>query len=152
MLIGIMHHASGPPGEFSPFRYHSRILHSCDIYRSTSKILTSEGALDLLSAFRQEWQRSVQFLVPFDICHSTGLCPDVLALINEYLSLNDAINAFSLSILPLLHQTRSKVHLKNPSVRFLQMIRQYVDPRQIASLHITEELAIGTSLFNFSNL
>ena len=144
MLIGIMHHASGPPGGFSPFKDHSRILHSCDIFWSSSKILTSEGALDLLSAFRQEWRRSVQFLVPFDFSRSTGLCPDVLALISEYLSLNEAINACSLSILPLFHQTRSKVHLSNPSDRFLEMIPQYVDPREIASLRITDDLSVPT--------
>jgi hypothetical protein len=139
MLIGIMHHNSGPPGEFSPFRYRSRILHACDIYRSNSKILTSEGALGVFSAFREEWRRSAQFLVPFDVSRSTGLCSDVVIEITKYLSLNDAINAFSLSILSLLQQTHSKLHLNNPTDRFLEMMPQYFDPRQIASLRITDE-------------
>ena len=68
------------------------------------------------------------------------MCPDVLVEISEYLSLNDAINAFSISILPLLRYTHFQVHLSNPLDRFLELIPRYINPRQIASLHITKEL------------
>jgi hypothetical protein len=48
--------------------------------------------------------------------------------------LNDAINAFSISCLLLLHQAHSNVHLRNPSNRCLKMIPEHLDPKQIASL------------------
>ena len=54
MLIGIMHHAEGPRGGFSPFEYHSRILQSGDLLRNSDMVLTLEDVLDILLAFRQE--------------------------------------------------------------------------------------------------
>ena len=138
MLIGITHHTSESPRGFSPFEYYPRILQN-HFLQNTEERLRFDKVLDILRSFQQEWQRSQQFLVPFDFSRSTGLCPDILAQINEYLSLNDAINAFSLNILPLFHQTRSKVQLNSPSHRFLEMIPQYFDPRQIASLRTTDE-------------
>ena len=133
MLTGIIHYAEGPRGGFSPFDYHTRIL------QNIGMVLTLEAVLDRLLAFRQEWQLHHQSLVPFDICQSIGLCPDVVIEITKYLLMSDAINAFSINILALLHQAHSKIHLSNPSDRFLEMIPQYVDPRQITSLRITDE-------------
>jgi hypothetical protein len=62
---------------------------------------------------------------------------DVLIEITKYLSLDESINAFSMSILPLLRQANSKVHLNNSSKRFVEMIPQHLDPRQVTSLRIT---------------
>jgi hypothetical protein len=95
---------------------------------------TLENVLGTLRAFKQEWHRNEERLVPFDVCQSTGLCPDVLIEISQYLWLNDAINAFSASILPLFRSAHAKLHLNNPSERFLKMILEHLDPRQIISL------------------
>ena len=140
MLIGMMQHASGEREVFSPFEYHAQVLQRGHLLTKTPTVSTLDVVLEILRTFRQAWHGHQQFLVPFDVCQSTGICPDCLIEITRYLSLNDAINAFSLSILPLLRQTHSKVHLNNPSNRFLELIPQHVEPRQIASLHITEEL------------
>lgn len=49
------------------------------------------------------------------------------------------INAFSTSILPLLCKEKSKVHLVNPSDRFLTTISRHFDPRQVRSVRLNED-------------
>ena len=93
-------------------------------------------------AFREEWYRHHSCLVPFDVCQLTGLCPDVVVEITKYLWLNESINAFTTSILPLLRDGYSKVHLKNPSKRFVEMIPQHLDPRQVTSIRVTDDPGI----------
>ena len=147
MLIGIMHHTSHSPGGFSPFEYHPRLL-KCDRVWNTEARLRFEDILEMFRAFQQEWQRNQRFLVPFDFGRTTGLCSDVLVEITKYLSLVDAIDGFSISILPLLQQTHSKVYLNDPSRRFLEMIPQYVDPKQIASIRVTDRLMKSERYFS----
>ena len=139
-LIGIRQHGSKERNHFSPFEHHTLVLSRCDLWLQTNNTSTVNTVLQKLSAFRQNWQRNYQFLFPFDFNQSTGMLPDILIEIKKYLSLNEAINAFSISILSLLRQTHSKIHLNNPSEQFLKMIHRYVDRRQIASLHITDGL------------
>ena len=81
------------------------------------------------------WFRSI-------FSRSRGLCSDVLVEICEYLTLMDGINAFSLNILPLLRQAHSKVHLNDPSTRFLEVIPQGHDPSQVVSLRLTVRLRV----------
>ena len=139
MLIGVTHHASSERGRFSPFDYHARVLQCGDLLIKPQNISRLEKVLETLRSFRQEWHRHQEFLFRVDVTEATGMCPDVWVEITKYLSLNDAINAFSLSILPLLRQAHSKINLDNPSNRLLQMIGQHLDPRQIASVHIITE-------------
>jgi hypothetical protein len=44
-----------------------------------------------------------------------------------------------MGILPLIRDGHPKVHLNNPSKRFVEMIRQHLDPRQVTSLHINND-------------
>ena len=134
-----MQHASEKRKEFSPFEYQCQVLRRRNHFPRANKGSTLENVLGTLRSFREEWHRNQQFLVPFDFIESTGLCPDVLVEISEYLSLNDAINAFSISILPLLRDAHSKVHLDNPSNRLLQIITEHLDAKQIASLFIADD-------------
>jgi hypothetical protein len=46
------------------------------------------------------------------------------------------IEAFSVSILPFLRHAHTKVHLNEPSNDLLELICEYLDPTQIASLRI----------------
>ena len=140
MLLGIMQHASGQRGEFPPFEYQCQVLQRCDVLSKTNTRSTLENVLETLRVFKDEWHRHQQFLLPFDVSRSTGLCPDVVIEISKYLSLIDTINAFSISILPVLRQAHSKVHLNNPSYRLLQMIPHYLDPRQISSVYIIDDI------------
>jgi hypothetical protein len=140
MLIGIMQHASGERGEFSPFEYQCQLLQRCDVLPKINTRSTLENVLETLRTFKQEWHRHQQFLIPFDFSRSTGLCPDVVIEITKYLSLNETITACSIDILRLLRDAHSKVHLNNPSKRFLQIIPEHLDTRQIVSLHITDDI------------
>ena len=140
MLVGIMPHASGQQGEFSPFEYQCQVLQRGGLLFNTNTRSTLENVLETLRVFKEEWHRHQQFLLPFDVSRPTGLCPDVVIEISKYLSLIDTINAFSISILPVLRQAHSKVHLNNPSYRLLQMIPHYLDPRQISSVYIIDDI------------
>ena len=150
MLIGIIQHAPKQRGDFSPGEYQYEILERRDLLPKTNTISTHKSVLETLRTFEQEWHRHQQFLVPFDVCQSTGLCMDVVIEISKYLSLTDTLNAFSLSVLPLLRETHSKVHLNNPSKRLLQTITGHLDARQIVSLHISDD--IHTPVCDFSAL
>jgi hypothetical protein len=68
-------------------------------FRRTRKSLSSLD-LDILRSVRQERHRHHQFLLPVDVTEATGMCPDVLVEITKSLSLNDAMNAFSIRIVP----------------------------------------------------
>jgi hypothetical protein len=140
MLIGVLRGVLREETEFSPIEYQPQVLQCNALLVKTNTQPTLETVVQELRTFRQVWHRNEELIAPFDICQWTGMCPDVLFEISEYLSLNDTINAFSISILPLLRNKHFHVHLSNPSDRFLELIPRYVNPRQIASLHITEKL------------
>ena len=138
MLIGIMRRAPREETEFSLFKYQFQVLQHCDLLVQTGQRATLENVLKTLNGFREEWHRNQQFLVPFDVSRSNFLCPDVLLEIVKYLSWPDAINAFSIGVLPLLRDTHTKIQLNDPSHRFLQMIQQHFDPSRIVSLRVTD--------------
>ena len=135
MLIGINRHAPREENGSSPAEYQSQVIHCGDILIQTNTRSTLETVLETLCSFKQELIFHQKLLVPFDITKSTVSCPDVLVEIAEYLSLRDAINAFTTSILPLLRSGYSKVHLNHPSKRLVKIISQHLDSRQVASLH-----------------
>ena len=124
---------------FSSSEYRYQVLQLCGQVPWTSQRSTLENVLETLIAFRKEWYHHQPFPIPFDVCQSTGLCPDVVLKICEYLLLNESINAFTPSILPLLRDGHSKVHLKHPSKRFVEMLSQNLDPRQVTSLRIADD-------------
>ena len=156
MLIEIMQHTSSERDDFSLFEYQPLVLQHCDLSLPANKTSTVKIVLETLSAFREEWQRKQQFLVALDVVRSTGMCPDVLVEISKYLTLNDAINAFSIDILPLLREARTRVQLVNPSDRFLEMVRQHLDPSQVTSIRLPGALLESTqgfsALFTFNRL
>ena len=140
MLIGVMEHAAEDQGDFSLFGHQCEVLQRCDLLPQTDQRSSLALILKTLITFKERWLLARQFLLPFDIGQSTGLCPDVLVEITKYLSLNDAINAFSITILPLLRQAHSKVHFINPSSQFLEIIPDQLDPSQVASVRMTGDL------------
>ena len=56
--------------------------------------------------------------------------------ISKYLTLDEAINVFSINILPLIRKAHTKVHLVDPSHPFLQIIPQHLDQNQISSVRL----------------
>ena len=142
MLIGIMLRARREEPNCLQSEYQCQVLQRCDLLLQTNTKSTLEDLLQTLRTFRAEWHRQQQFLVPFDVVRSTGLCPDVLAEISKYLSFDEMIRAFSVNILPALRRARAKVNLVTPSNSLLQMVCRHLDPTQIASLRITDNFQI----------
>ena len=76
----------------------------------------------------------------FSILVDRLLCVRIFPVeISTYLSFDQMIRGFSLNILPLLRQTHTKINLIDPSNPLLEMISRHLDPRQIASLHLTDK-------------
>ncbi|CAF4285574.1 unnamed protein product [Rotaria socialis] len=90
----------------------------------------------------------------------------ILELVKN-LTLNDAINAFSNNILPLLSQQETKVEICDPSSLLINTILRKLKPQQVVSLRLTaswyrkqEELSrlarftnvISLSLLNFQDI
>jgi hypothetical protein len=148
ILIGMVQHAAGERGDFSPFEYQCQVLQRCDLLPKTNDRSTRENILETLCTFREEWRLAQRSLLSFDVIGSTGLCPDVLVRVCKYLLLDEAINAFSASIIPLLRQAHVKVHLNNPSRQSLVMITRCLDSRQIVSLRVTDD--VQRRILNFS--
>jgi hypothetical protein len=148
ILIGMVQHAAGERGDFSPFEYQCQVLQRCDLLPKTNDRSTLENILETLCTFREEWRLARRSLLSFDVIGSTGLCPDVLVEVSKYLLLDEAINAFSARILPLLRQMRVKVHLKNPSRQSLVMFDRCLDSKQIVSLRVTDD--VQRRILNFS--
>ena len=73
----------------------------------------------------------------FSFVDKTGLPWKIVRKIAEYLPLNDAINAFSINILPLLNHPQAKFHLSNSCDPFIKKILPKVRSEQIVSLEST---------------
>lgn len=65
-----------------------------------------------------------------------GLPWEIIVEIAKYLSLNDAISAFSIDILRLLDNSELNFQLSNPSIPFIKMILKYFKVKQIVSLQL----------------
>ncbi|CAF3656886.1 unnamed protein product [Rotaria sp. Silwood1] len=74
--------------------------------------------------------------VSFDFVGSNGLCWEIILEVIKYLSLNDAISAFSTNILSLLNNHSIKFQLSNPDIPFIKMILRKLKPEQIVSLQL----------------
>lgn len=65
---------------------------------------------------------------------NTGLSWKIIRVIAQYLSLNDAISAFSIHIYPLLTENQSEFELSNPCDSFIKIILSKIKSEQIISL------------------
>jgi hypothetical protein len=70
----------------------------------------------------------------FDFATTTRLPWDMILEIANYLTLDDAIVAFSPKILSLFGKYKTKLHLSTTSKPFIDMILQRINPEQIVSL------------------
>ena len=139
MLIGVTLRALREERHCPRSEYQSQVLQRCDLLPQNN----IRSILQTLRTFKQESLYRQQFLAQFDFVQSTPLCSDIVIEIIKYLWLVDTINAFSIGILPLLQGAFAKIHLVNPVSPLLEMIRQHLDPRQIASLRITDDFRIS---------
>lgn len=151
MLIGVMQHSPRAKRGFSPFDYETRVLLRHDPRDMTRQRLTLEEVLRALQAFSEEWYRNEQFLVSMiDLSQPSRLCSDVLVEISKYLTLDEVINLFSISILSLIRKAHTNVHLSDPSYQFLQIIPRHLDQNRISSVRLPG--ALLESRYDFSAL
>ncbi|CAF0983799.1 unnamed protein product [Rotaria sordida] len=130
------------------------ILQSDTLIRTQEKS-TRENVLDELAVFKEECDENERTL-SFDFFSKTGLCWDVILEILKYFTLNDAINLFSLNILPLLHRYKKRVEIFQPSDTFIKMILRKLELEQIVSLRFNTNFypaqPILNSLSVFTNI
>jgi hypothetical protein len=82
----------------------------------------------------------------------TGFSPKVILEICSYLSLNDAINAFSTNILPLLCEAKAKVHISESSGDFIKKVVRKLEPEQIVSMYLNNDESLLQTVFTFSSM
>ncbi|CAF1494244.1 unnamed protein product [Adineta steineri] len=155
MVIGIMKRFEEKNNVFRLPKYQFKSLLNGDTLTRTQTKLSREGFLEELILFQQECIVNEQALA-CDFVTKTGLSWDVIQKISQYLSLNDAINSFSIHILPVLSKSQIGVHISNFSDTFIRMICQKLNPQQIVSLEFTstypESMTTLKSLYTFENV
>ncbi|CAF1367221.1 unnamed protein product, partial [Rotaria sordida] len=98
MLIGIMRESLYKKDSSSTSEYEFTVLFKNETLTSTEETFSLKSILNELSIFKEECDDNEQAL-SFDLIQKTNLSWEVIIEICKYLSLNDAINAFSSNIL-----------------------------------------------------
>ncbi|CAF4537832.1 unnamed protein product [Rotaria socialis] len=135
MLIGIkrifLEHDNGSQVS----QYQFKILLQDDILQQAGQKVDRVTLLNELTVFKQECDDDERAL--FQILEFINKNKDWKKLFPEicsYLTLSDAIKAFSTNILPLLRQNGTKMMICDPSQTFINMILRKIKPEQITSL------------------
>jgi hypothetical protein len=158
MLIGIMRRSTGETGWAFPSEYEFQTLLECDTLSRTQEKSTRETLLRELIVFKEKYDDNEQELV-FDFVTKTNLCWEVFLEIIKYLTLNDAVKAFSDKIFPILTKYQIRLQLADPSLPFINMILRKIQSKQIVSLRLNTylswtapELAWLTGFTNITSL
>ncbi|CAF3646735.1 unnamed protein product [Rotaria sp. Silwood1] len=126
IVFGVMRRSAGEKGWPLISEYEFKLLLKDDILIQTQEKLTREAFLRELIIFKEEFDHNEQ-LLSLNFMTKTGLCWDIILEIAKYLTLNDAVEAFSDKILFLLRKYKTKVHLSYSSNRFINMILRTID-------------------------
>ncbi|CAF1142598.1 unnamed protein product [Adineta steineri] len=135
MLIGIMRRSAKDKYWTSKSEYQFKVLLKGDTLMCIQQKSNRERLLNELAIFKGECDRNERSL-SFDFVGKTGLCWELILEIVKYLSLNDAINAFSDSILISLKNYNTKLQICEPSKGFIDLIRRKINLKQIVSLRV----------------
>lgn len=150
LLIGVMRLFERKTNGSITSQYQFRNLVQDDDMRYDRLTINQENLLPQLKVFKEKCHEnernpvSISFYIYlrkkfptfqiFSFVEKTRLSWEILVEIAGYLSLNDAINAFSIDILPLLDLPQAKFHLSNPSGLFIKKILPKIKPDKIVSL------------------
>ncbi|CAF4953318.1 unnamed protein product [Rotaria sp. Silwood1] len=135
LMIGIMRRFEYKTDRLITSDYQFQPLLKSDNLMGKQKSEVSEIVLNKLRLFKKQFDENEQVL-SFNFVESNGLSWEVILETAKYLSLNDAISAFSTNILSLLQHHSMKFQLSNPDIPFIQMILRKVKPEQIVSLQL----------------
>ncbi|CAF4058801.1 unnamed protein product [Rotaria sp. Silwood1] len=151
LLIGIMRLFEHKIDGNVTSEYQFKSLVKSNSLTRTQMTVNRENLLNELDIFKEECDKNEQDL-SFSFAKKTGLCWEIVLEISQYLSLNDAISAFSIDILSLLNNYQSKFQLSNPFNPFIKMIFRKIKSEQIVSLAFTtSQLWLDTELTFLSN-
>ncbi|CAF1501293.1 unnamed protein product, partial [Rotaria sp. Silwood1] len=151
LLIGIMRLFEHKIDGNVTSEYQFKSLVKSNSLTRTQMTVNRENLLNELDIFKEECDKNEQDL-SFSFVKKTGLCWKIILEISQYLSLNDAISAFSIDILSLLNNYQSKFQLSNPFNPFIKMIFRKIKSEQIVSLAFTtSQLWLDTELTFLSN-
>ncbi|CAF4883853.1 unnamed protein product, partial [Rotaria sp. Silwood1] len=107
IVFGVMRRSAGEKGWPLISEYEFKLLLKDDILIQTQEKLTREAFLRELIIFKEEFDHNEQ-LLSLNFMTKTGLCWDIILEIAKYLTLNDAVEAFSDKILFLLRKYKTK--------------------------------------------
>ncbi|CAF3056754.1 unnamed protein product [Rotaria sp. Silwood2] len=136
-LIGIMRRSARANDWSLTSDYEIKLLLNGDTLTCTQGKLTCETLLCELINLKEEFDENEQAL-SFDFTNKSGLCCEIIFEITKYLSLNDAINAFSNNILSFVHKYETKIHISESSYTFINMIIRKIKLEHIISLHLND--------------
>ncbi|CAF3499226.1 unnamed protein product [Rotaria sp. Silwood1] len=152
LLIGVMRLFEHKIDGIVTSEYQFKSLIIGNSLTRTQMTVNRENLLNELDIFKEEYDKNEQDL-SFSFVKKTGLCWEIIFEISQYLSLNDAISAFSIDILSLLNNFQSKFQLPNPYDPFIKMIFRKIKSEQIVSLEFnTSQLWLETELAFLSNI
>ncbi|CAF1450233.1 unnamed protein product [Rotaria sordida] len=147
MLIGIMRESLYKKDSSSTSEYEFTVLFKNETLTSTEETFSLKSILNELSIFKEECDDNEQAL-SFDLIKKTNLSWEVIIEICKYLSLNDAINAFSSNILFFLRKLKAKVHIDDLSETFINTILRKIKSNEIISLRLNSD---ESKLYMISN-
>ncbi|CAF1347566.1 unnamed protein product [Rotaria sp. Silwood1] len=102
---------------------------------SNQKYLLPKTLLKKLRDFTEICKQS-ENEIAFDFIEKSRLCLDVVLQITKYLTLNEAVKAFSLKILYLLQSYNARIHLSELDHKFVIMILREFNRKTIDSFSL----------------
>lgn len=150
MLIGVRRPLSMRNDSFPEDK--PEVLLAGDVLVRTNQELDLESLLYDLIVFKEEFDKNERYLVIMCLYYLLFLslvsfqsshfvrkvvsCPELIAEISEYLSLNDAVATFSPTVLPLLWKYNRKLPLIDPSEEFLRTMTEMNNQDKIICVHL----------------
>ncbi|CAF1271959.1 unnamed protein product [Rotaria magnacalcarata] len=135
-LLGIKRIAQAQRGDSFLFGYQSELLLEGDVLVRNQVISNRKNVLEELIFFKNECDENEQSF-SYYLNIQTRLGRNAIHHIVKYITLNDAINAFTINILPLLRERETPVEICDPDSLFINTILPKLKAKQVISLRLT---------------
>ncbi|CAF4694151.1 unnamed protein product, partial [Rotaria socialis] len=135
-LLGIKRIAQARQGDSFVFGYQSELLLEGDVLVRNQVISNRKNVLEELIFFKNECDENEQSF-SYYLNIQTRLGRNAIHRIVKYITLNDAINAFTINILPLLRERETPVEICDPDNLFINTILPKLKAKQVISLRLT---------------
>ncbi|CAF2072996.1 unnamed protein product [Rotaria magnacalcarata] len=135
-LIGIKRIAQAQQGDSLVFENQSELLLEGDVLVRNQVTSNRENVLDELTFFKKQCDENEQSL-SYYLNMQTRLGNNAILHIVKYITLNDAVNAFTINILLLLREGETAVEICDPDNLFINTILSKLEAKQVVSLRLT---------------